>query len=352
MRRLSQLRVMTWSVAALALPVLACHSSGGAGTTGAGTGGAAGIPGSGGAAGVPGGAAVGRGGATGGTGTAGRAGSAGATGGTGAAGAQGSSGGAAGSAAGDPCTTAIFCDDFESYAAGQAPGGNWTKSTNLGAVAVDDTQSHSGKKSVKFTTQSSSGSKTAYIRLGNATGKTVFPAPGNSFYGRMMFRLESAPTASVHWTLLEGSGLLPGKTYHALYRYGGQLPVTQGSTFVGSQLMANYETPDSYGGNGPSSDCWAHASKVVVPVAKWSCVEWQFDGANNTMRLWLDGAAVPSLTVAGVGQGCVNQPASFAWTAPTFDRLDLGWESYQADDARTVYIDDVVIATTKVGCPP
>ncbi|MFL5307064.1 MAG: hypothetical protein ACJ8F1_17740 [Polyangia bacterium] len=339
MRRLSQLRVMTWWLAALALPALGCHSSGGPAATG--TGGTVGISGSGGAAGTP-----GAGGTVAGSGTGG------ATGGTGAAGAQGSSGGAAGSAAADPCTTAIFCDDFETYAAGQAPGGNWTKSTNLGAVAVDDTQAHSGKKSVKFTTQSSSGSKTAYIRLGNATGKTVFPAPGNSFYGRMMFRLESAPTASVHWTLLEGSGLVPGKTYHALYRYGGQLPVTQASTFVGSQLMANYETPDSYGGNGPSSDCWAHASKVVVPVAKWSCVEWQFDGANNTMRLWLDGAAVPSLTVAGVGQGCVNQPATFAWTAPTFDRLDLGWESYQADDARTVYIDDVVIATTKVGCPP
>ena len=82
---------------------------------------------------------------------------------------------------------------LQELTAGQAPGGNWTKSTNLGAVAVDDTQAHSGKKSVKFTTQSSSGLKTAYIRLGNAAGKTVFPAPGNSFYGRMMFRLESAP---------------------------------------------------------------------------------------------------------------------------------------------------------------
>jgi hypothetical protein len=168
----------------------------------------------------------------------------------------------------------------------------------------------------------------------------------------MMFRLESAPTASVHWTFVEGSGLVPGQTYHALYRYGGQLPVTQGSTAVGSQLMANYETPDSYGGNGPSSDCWFHSSKVVVPVAKWSCVEWQFDGPNNTMRLWLDGAAVTSLTVAGVGQGCVNQPATYPWTAPTFDRLDLGWESYQADDARTLYIDDVIVSTSKVGCPP
>jgi hypothetical protein len=75
------------------------------------------------------------------------------------------------------------------------------------------------------------------------------------FYGRMMFRLESAPTASVHWTIIEGSGLVPvdGQSYHALYRYGGQQPVMNGTTFVGSQLMANYETPDSYSGTGPSS---------------------------------------------------------------------------------------------------
>ena len=124
-----------------------------------------------------------------------------------------------------------------------------------------------------------------------------------------------------------------------------------GSTFVGSQLMANYETPDSYGGTGPSSDCWKHASKVVVPVGNWSCAEWQFDGPNNTMRFWLDGAAVDSLTVTGTGEGCGNQPAGYVWTAPTFDRLDLGWESYQQDTARTIWIDDVVVSKTKVGCP-
>jgi polysaccharide lyase-like protein len=337
MRPRSQVGLRILQAAAVSLCASACQSS-----SGSGTGGAAGVPGSAGG-GAPGAA---------GTGTSGAAGSAGAAAATGGGTAQASSGGAAGSGAADPCATAIFCDDFESYTAGQAPGGNWTSSTNLGTVAVDETQARSGQKSVKFTTQSSSGTKTAYIRLANATGKTIFPAPGNSFYGRMMFRLEAAPTASVHWTLLEGSGLVPGQTYHALYRYGGQLPVTQGSTFVGSQLMANYETPDSYSGSGPSSDCWAHADQVVVPVARWSCVEWQFDGPNNTMRLWLDGTAVTSLTVAGVGQGCVSQPATYPWTAPTFDRLDLGWESYQADDPRTLYIDDVVVSTTKVGCPP
>jgi hypothetical protein len=90
----------------------------------------------------------------------------------------------------------------------------------------------------------------------------------------------------------------------------------------------------------------------VLPTATWACVEWQFDGPNNTMRFWLDGAAVDALIVQGVGQGCVNQPASFEWKAPNFDNIVFGWESYQGDDARTLYIDDIVLATTRVGCPP
>ena len=51
------------------------------------------------------------------------------------------------------------------------------------------------------------------------------------------------------------------------------------------------------------------------------------------------------------GSGCVNQSATYQWTAPNFDRLDLGWESYQADSARTMWIDDVAISRTRVGCP-
>ena len=167
----------------------------------------------------------------------------------------------------------------------------------------------------------------------------------------MMFRLEAAPTTSVHWTFIQGGGLVPGQTYHALYRYGGQQPVLQGTTFLGTQFMANYETPDSYGGVGPSSDCYRQANKTVAPVGKWSCVEWRFDGPNNDMRMWLDGTTLGDLTVTRTGQGCVNQPATFPWTAPTFDNIEIGWESYQTDTARTLWIDDVVISKTRIGCP-
>jgi hypothetical protein len=316
----------------------AAGTSGAAGTTGAaGTVGPAGAGGTSGAAG---------GGATGGAsaGTTGAAGTSAGRGGTGGgAGASGSAG--TGGGGGDPCATALFCDDFESYTAGAAPGGNWTRQVSSGSTAaVDTAQFRSGTKSVKFVAATGSGSKTAYIRLASTASKQIFPVTPNVIYGRMMFRLESAPTTSVHWTFLQGSGLIAGQTYHALYRYGGQHPVMQGSTFVGNQLMANYETPDSYSGNGPSSDCWKHANSIVVPVGTWSCAEWQFDGPANTMRFWLNGAAVDS-----TGSGCGTPTAQ--WTAPTFDRLDLGWESYQQDSARTIWIDDVVVSKTKVGCP-
>jgi hypothetical protein len=267
----------------------------------------------------------------------------------------GATGGAGGGAAVDPCTSAIFCDDFEKYAAGAAPTSPWRSQMNMGTVSVDATQSHSGGKSVKFTTlaRTTDGIKTAFMEL---SGAPVFPISGNVMYGRMMFRLEAAPTTSVHWTLIQGAGIVTGASYHALYRYGGQLPVTQGATFVGSQLMANYDTPDSYSGTPPASDCWQHADKVVVPVGRWACVEWKFDGPNNQMTLSMDGVPVPSLTVNGAGQGCVNQPGPpappFPWSAPTFDRLDLGWESYQIDGARAINIDDVVVSRTPIGCPP
>jgi hypothetical protein len=182
----------------------------------------------------------------------------------------------------------------------------------------------------------------------------VFPVPGNAYYGRMMFRLDSAPEAAnpaVHWTFIQSTGTVMGQTYRAQYRYGGQHPVTMAGSFVGNQLMANYDTPDSYSGNGPSSDCWHHANRKVVPVGRWACAEWQFDGPNNTMRFWLDGQALDDLTVMGRGQGCVHQPATYQWTAPNFANLEIGWESYQNDMARTLYIDDVVIHTRRVGCP-
>jgi hypothetical protein len=263
--------------------------------------------------------------------------------------AGGGSAGMAGSAAGtdtdaippgDPCATAVFCDDFESYAT--APTAPWTARTTSGSVAID-TDPISGNKSVKLATTGGD-SVTAMIRL---QGAELFPVAGNVLYGRMLWKLDAAPTTSVHWTMIQGLGLVPGQTYHALYRYGGQQPIA-----TGSQMMANYETPDWYSDKTtPGSDCWYHSNGSAVPEKYTKCIEWKFDGPANTMKLWINMDPRPDLTVVGHGDGCVNAPALSPWTAPTFTSIDLGWESYQTDTPRTVWIDDVVISTTRIGCP-
>lgn len=152
--------------------------------------------------------------------------------------------------------------------------------------------------------------------------------------------------------MVQGSGPVIGHTYRGACRFGGQLPVGNGS-----QLMANFDTPDFYGGVGPGTDCWKQGDGAVVPERQWTCLEWRFDGsapARVGMAFWLDGREVEPLTVVdGKAAECVHQDAA-AYVLPSPDfaaRLDVGWESYNADAApRTLWIDDVALGTERVGC--
>jgi hypothetical protein len=46
----------------------------------------------------------------------------------------------------------LYCDGFESYAAGQAPAGSWATLITLGNVSVDATKAYSGQNSVLLST--------------------------------------------------------------------------------------------------------------------------------------------------------------------------------------------------------
>jgi hypothetical protein len=247
------------------------------------------------------------------------------------------------------CPGAFVCDDFERYAAGAAPTAPWTVAKNAGTIAVDTTRAHSGTQSVKVTAPLATGYQSVMLRI---AGEGLLPVPSNVVYGRMMFWLDSSPTTSVHFTLVDGSGLVSDAGYHAVYRYGGQLPLTgPDGGFFGSQVMASYDTTDSYSGVGPASDCFQQSQGRVVPLGAWTCIEWEFDGPNDTMRFWIGGAPAPDLTVSHTGAGCISQPEGYEWTSPSFSQLDIGWESYQADGARALWIDDVAFSTSRIGCP-
>jgi hypothetical protein len=313
----------TWSGTAGA----ATSGASGSATAGASSGATAGgAPGAAGNTSLSGSSGTGTGGANGGSPA-----TAGAAGASTTAGAAGSGqAGAAGSSA--KCGTALFCDDFESYT--DAPGAPWTVQKNAqGAVTIDGTQHKSGTKSAKFTLSGAAAYQQALITVAQP-----FPIAGNAFYGRMMIYTTAAPNDGVHWTMLQGEGPAPAHAIQrALVRYGGQHM---------QRFMANYET----GSGDPGSDCWKH-SQTKMPEKTWACMEWYFDGATNTQKFWLDNTPVADLTVTGKGEGCVEDGTGGNWYFPTFEKLSVGWESYQTDAAREVWIDDIAIGTTQIGCP-
>ena len=248
------------------------------------------------------------------------------------------------------CPAALFCDDFESFEAGKLPSGAWSPFQLNGTVRVDDSRAYRSALSVKATTLATSEAyKVAVIGL---IGAPVVPVPDEAFYGRMMFYLESAPSTLVHWTFIAASGVVPGRAYSAEYRYGGELLV-EGGEAGGSLLKAGYDTTDFYQTPpvGPHTDCHKDGASAVLPVGRWACAEWFFDGPNAQMRFWLDGAELAEIGVDGTGAGCDAQDAGYTWVAPAFSNISVGWKSYQVDDERSIWIDDVVIGSSKVGCP-
>ena len=237
---------------------------------------------------------------------------------------------AAGGTGTGSCAGALICEDFEAYTG--TPGAPWKVMKNAaGNVIIDGAQHKSGTKAVKFTTTGAADYQQAYLSLDN-----IFPIANNAFYGRMMIYATKAANDGVHWTMIEGEGPATAQGISsAKVRYGGQ---------HAQKLMANYDT------TGKATDCWQH-SATKMPEGQWACMEWYFDGATNTQKFWLDGKAIDDLTVAGQGEGCLKDETQGKWLYPSFARVALGWESYQKDDPREVWIDDVAIGTKQIGCP-
>lgn len=172
-----------------------------------------------------------------------------------------------------------------------------------GTVATDATRAYSGEQSVKLTTTSGS-SKRALLNLSGPS----LPIPENVMFGRMMMWLDEAPANTTHWNNVDAGGTIADTNVQAHYRYGGQ---------YAGKLMANYDSSPT------KSDCWRH-SKTQIPVQRWACFEWQFDGPTNTMRAWLDGVALSDITINGKGDGCIAHELDDKWVAPTFSNVSVG----------------------------
>jgi hypothetical protein len=238
-------------------------------------------------------------------------------------------GDAAAALPGVECKVARFCEDFEVYARGSAPGKPWTASISGGGkISIDATKAFSGKQSLHITTPGGS------FNGGMLTQRTpALPLPGNDLYGRMMVYFETRPGPAVHFTLFGAYGSLPAD--------GGTAGYTMGGTGKGLPLF-----------NYTKGDFTRNERTMPWPVGRWACAQWQFDGSaapdgttRDELRFWLDGSPRTDLTI-------IKTTSAGAWRAPAFDRMRLGFENYQPTDAAIeVWIDDFAIDSKPVACP-
>lgn len=247
------------------------------------------------------------------------------------------------SVAANPCSDAVFCDDFDGS---PTLGSAWDAQGN---AAITSEKAYSGQNSVKFEA-TGGGYNRNYIELGLA----AYPSVQKELYGRMMIWVNDPGNSGGDFTLAQTNGAPKASTgapsgTNVMYRYRVDGREQNG------YLMGNYDTWKDNGSGQTAwlTDCWQKGN-TQLPRGQWACVEWNFDAEGNELHYWLNGNQLTDLSVDDLGDGCVDSSTqNNVWTGPeSFTSLDLGIEQYHGDaPARTVYIDDVAVSSQYIGCP-
>ncbi len=312
-------------------------ATGGLGGAGGDTGGTAGGSGLGGTAGSAGDAIdAGSAGAAG-AGAGGDAGLGG-LGGSGAGGDAGGAGAGAGGTAGAP-PSGFFTEDFESGADGMAPAG-WDTFIAYQKNNPQNTTSSSAYALVN-TTRAHGGTKSAHFHGGASPAMITRPLPGgtNKLYVRawvyMTRQLGNDPSQNANHETLLGIRKTSGDA-------GDEVRFGEIKGVIGTSMPAIGDAIS------PPMASWHSGPSVAANT--WACIEVAFlgDATPNTLHAWADGTLVHEITSVGPDQW-ESKTLPEDWMAGRFTEVILGWQSFSGFDI-DVWIDDIVLGTSPIGC--
>jgi hypothetical protein len=214
------------------------------------------------------------------------------------------------------------------------PSGRWSpyalNCSGSGTVAVAASQAHNGSKSAEAT------GIDGYCNHIFIRDATDMAAASPIWYVRFWLRHTTAfPTG--HVTLLAMNDSADGTTD---LRLGAQ----------NGALMWNRQYDDA---TLPAQSPAGVAQSVTVPTNAWECIEFSVDKTNGRIYTWYNGAAVPGLIEDGAPTPDIDQQwlagSGVNWR-PNLTDLKLGWESYGGGGNDTLWFDDVVLSTPRIGC--
>lgn len=210
---------------------------------------------------------------------------------------------------------AIFCSGFEGTGlpAGTTFEPSYLSANALGSeIEIDGTVAHSGKQSLK-------------MPVGHNYYRMLAVATPASYWVRLFARSTvglGAPN-STHATFFMSSIVAPGGDYNA------DRAVEIAEQF--GQVLLNVK--DSLYGTGGTNPNGKPGTRL--PDNAWSCMEAQFDGASGDIHIYVEGNEI--INAAG-------------WQAPAqYKSFRFGYLRYDSP-ARDVWMDDVIVAPSRVGC--
>jgi len=213
---------------------------------------------------------------------------------------------AGGDTAGDATSTGCgayqLCDDFEGTAPGAA-GSPWTYIMKGYTVQLVTTQAHSGTHSVQAT--ATAGAGYAYIMESK-----MFPA--TDFWLRAYLRI-MAPSGGHEVFLGSDTNLNEAMGDQVRYLNNGG----------GGKIATNSRSKDTFS-----------TSPMAIPMGSWFCYE--VHQTPTGASIYLEGTELPE--------------AKWTNAEPTFVALVLGFERFGGGQPGDIWIDDVAINSTQVGC--
>jgi hypothetical protein len=241
---------------------------------------------------------------------------------------------------GDPrCASAslALCDDFETVAVGGPPDSAlWRVITSYA-----DPQMSSANTVVVDTVHAARGQKALHVHT--TTTDPVYiqtralPVANNTFWGRVLAWFDVNPGAMTkgHWAAFVAIGKKGDAGQDIEVRIGGQFDI----------LTINYFGNDA--NQISSSKDGDYSDGVRLAVRSWTCFEFLYKGDTHELRLFMQGKEIDQLHVTDWGQfGHTPIPN---WS-PNYDRVRIGYQSFNADTPVDVWYDSVAIDSNRIGC--
>lgn len=237
-------------------------------------------------------------------------------GGTSAAGTSAGGASAAGAGGTSPVAPPLFSEDFE----GATIDAKWTPRINSNPTSVfdlDTNQHHGGKQSLHL-------KQSGFSSMLAAEGAPIFPAPNNSYYGRVWIRVAS-----------DMGGLTKA---HVIWVETGDVINDMHEVRVGANL-------GYFQSNLVPSDTDIRDPQALMTMDTWHCI--QFHYGNDLLEVTLDSVRSSISTTNWAATDSVNgntTPKS-NWS-PTYAAFRIGWELGSGE----VWYDDVALDQVPVPC--